>query len=92
MAPPESVEEKKTAFACMNNQSTNTWTYWSFLREGRVVGLCWANYNLKDLKVPNLPRNPLLGFLIPGHNSWFGHISPQIRTRVYETVGPRVLR
>ena len=22
----------------------------SFLREGRVVGLCWANYNLKDLK------------------------------------------
>jgi len=23
----------------------------SFLREGRVVGLCWANLNLKDLKV-----------------------------------------
>ena len=22
----------------------------SFLREGRVVGLCWANQNLKDLK------------------------------------------
>ena len=22
----------------------------SFLREGRVVGLCWANPNLKDLK------------------------------------------
>jgi hypothetical protein len=22
----------------------------SFLREGRVVGLCWANFNLKDLK------------------------------------------
>ena len=22
----------------------------SFLREGRVVGLCWANENLKDLR------------------------------------------
>ena len=39
----------------------------SFLREGRVVGLCWANQNLKDLKgrasdcvstcvLPSLPR------------------------------------